>query len=221
MSTGFVGRSPRGAFALGLTVGAVLATAAFAWLERDSSQSRFAGDATLDGNATLPQWHRGAASGDVASAVRVSMQFLGAPGEPSPTLAPAGAAVTDRGSGAMLARAEEHRRKREFRQACELYAAVAKDGAMTADAWADFADAQASLAGHIAGEPARAIAAALALEPRHPKALWLKASLAHEEGRYADALATWKLLLAVVPADSSDARIVEANIAEASRLAAG
>lgn len=221
MSTGFVGRSPRGAFALGLTIGAALATAAFAWLERDPSQALAARDATLDGNATLPQWHRGAASGDVASAVRVSLQFLAAPGVTSPTRAPAGATATDGGSAATLARAEEHRRKREFRQACELYAAVAKQGAMTADAWADYADAQASLAGHIAGEPAKAIAAALALEPRHPKALWLEASLAHEEGRYTDALATWKQLQAVVPADSSDARIVEANIAEATRLASG
>ncbi len=53
-----------------------------------------------------------------------------------------------------------------------------------------------------------------------PKALWLKASLEHEEQRYRDAVSTWRNLLAVVPADSSDARIIEANIAEATRLAA-
>jgi len=41
------------------------------------------------------------------------------------------------------------------------------------------------------------------------QALWLQASLAHEERRYADALATWQRLLAVVPPGSSDARIVE------------
>jgi cytochrome c-type biogenesis protein CcmH/NrfG len=125
------------------------------------------------------------------------------------------------GTEALLAQAEEHRRKREFKQACDVFAVVAERGGMTADAWADYADAQAGVSGSLSGAPASAIAAALAADPKHPKALWLKASLAHEEGRYADALATWKLLLAVVPADSSDARIVEANIAEASRLAAG
>jgi cytochrome c-type biogenesis protein CcmH len=92
---------------------------------------------------------------------------------------------------------------------------------MTADNWADYADALASMAGHLAGEPENALAHALALDPRHTKALWLKASLAHEQHRYDDALATWRQLLALVPPDSSDARIVEANIAEATRLANG
>ena len=68
--------------------------------------------------------------------------------------------------------------------------------------------------------PPTALAKALALDPRHPKALWLKASLEHEEHRYQDAVATWRNLLAVVPVNSSDARIIEANIAEATRLAA-
>lgn len=122
-------------------------------------------------------------------------------------------------TASLLARAEEHRRKRDFKQACELYADLARRGAMTADSWADYADAQASLAGRIAGEPARAIEAALALEPRHAKALWLQASLAHEEGRYQDALDTWQRLLEIVPPGSSDARIVESNITEATRLA--
>ena len=48
-----------------------------------------------------------------------------------------------------------------------------------------------------------------------------RASLEHEEHHYHDAVSTWGNLLAVVPANSSDARIIEANIAEASRLAAG
>jgi cytochrome c-type biogenesis protein CcmH len=92
---------------------------------------------------------------------------------------------------------------------------------MTADSWADYADAQASLAGRLDGEPEKAITRALQLDPQHPKALWLKASLAHEQHRYKEALATWRQLLAVVPPGSSDARIVSANIAEATRLATG
>ena len=77
------------------------------------------------------------------------------------------------------------------------------------------------MSGKLAGAPAASIDRALALDPRHTKALWLKASLAHEQHRYKDALATWQRLLTLVPPGSSDARIVEANLAEASRLATG
>ena len=122
---------------------------------------------------------------------------------------------------ALIASAEQHRSKREFKEACAAYAEAVRRGVMTADGWADYADAQASLSGRLAGGPEQAIARALALDPRHAKALWLKASLEHEQHRYREALATWRRLLAVVPPGSSDARIVEANIAEATRLAKG
>jgi cytochrome c-type biogenesis protein CcmH/NrfG len=131
------------------------------------------------------------------------------------------AAATDGKSTLLLAQAEEHRRKREFKQALDAYRSVIAAGGMTADAWADYADALASSSpgGNLSGEPAKAIEQALALDPQHAKALWLKASLAHEEHRYQDALATWRTLLALMPAGSSDAKIIEANIAEAQRLA--
>jgi cytochrome c-type biogenesis protein CcmH len=91
---------------------------------------------------------------------------------------------------------------------------------MSADTWADQADVLASLAGgSLGGDPARAIDHALALDSRHPKALWLKASLAHEEGRYKDALRVWTQLRDVLPPDSSDVRIVESNIEEARQMA--
>lgn len=211
MSKGFVGRGTRIAFAVGMVMGAVTASVAFVWLERGASSAV----------ASTPQWHRGMGPGDLESAVRVSTRLLALPAAPGSRPSSAAASPEEQSARMKLASAEEHRRKREFREACDLYAAVAAEDAMTADAWADYADAQASLAGRLAGEPARAIAAALALDPKHPKALWLQASLAHEEGRYADALAAWKQLLTLVPAGSTDARIVEANIAEASRLAAG
>lgn len=149
--------------------------------------------------------------------VAVSAGLLRAPIVPMQATTWAGQGDT----GSLLAQAEDFRRKRDFARACELYAALVQRGAMTADAWADYADAQATLAGGLSGEPARSIEAALALDPRHAKALWLKASLAHEQGRYDEALATWKRLLAVVPPGSSDARIVEANIAEATGLTRG
>jgi cytochrome c-type biogenesis protein CcmH len=155
------------------------------------------------------------ASAGLSDAVRVSAVLLST-GQPAADRASGSGSVPE-----LLARAEEHRRKREFAQASALYDAVVAQDGMTADAWADYADALASASGRLAGAPARAIESALALEPGHAKALWLKASLAHEERRYADALATWRQLQALVPPGSSDAKIIQANIAEASRLAAG
>ena len=146
-----------------------------------------------------------------------------APVRPSgsmPTLMPQ-AAPASGGASTLLAKAEDHRRKREFKQACDVYRQAIAAGAMTADSWADYADALASAApgGSLAGEPAKAIEKALALNPKQTKALWLKASLAHEEHRYQDALVAWRTLLALMPAGSSDARIIETNMAEAQRLA--
>jgi cytochrome c-type biogenesis protein CcmH/NrfG len=140
----------------------------------------------------------------------------------APGLAPARPAAAPGGdAAARIASAEQHRRKREFKEACADYAVVVRLGAMNADTWADYADAQASLAGRLSGAPEQAIDRALSLDPKHTKALWLKASLAHEQHRYDDAVAAWQQLSALVPAGSSDARIVEANIAEAKQLASG
>jgi hypothetical protein len=219
MSGRFVVAGARRGFALGLSLGLAFATAAFVFSGKVAVPAATRKVDPQQASASVEAWHAGVTQGSLSAAVHQSMGLLpgagAAAGGPSAAKAPEGH-VRD-----LLARAEEHRRKREFTQACVLYAEVVARGAMTADAWADFADAQASVDGRIAGDPARYLAAALALDPQHPKALWLQASLAHEERRYADALATWRRLLAVVPPDSSDARIVEANIAEATRLAKG
>lgn len=169
--------------------------------------------------AQLAREHKTSADGDLGDAVAASAWLLPTARGAKGSMTTARTAPSD--AGGLLASAEQHRRKREFKQACDAYAAAVARGEMTADAWADYADAQASLAGRLAGAPEKAIDRALALDPRHPKALWLKASLAHEQHQYAEALATWRRLLALVPPGSSDARIVEANIAEAARLAAG
>ncbi|MFO1392461.1 MAG: hypothetical protein U1F09_01675 [Steroidobacteraceae bacterium] len=170
-------------------------------------------------DAELARQHRVSAERDLTDAVAASIKLLPSAG------AAAGSAVgVNGGTGdnrALLASAEQHRRNREFKEACAAYAAAASAGPMSADAWADYADAQATLDGRFTGDAEKSIASALALDPRHPKALWLKASLAHEQRDYRVALATWRQLLSVVPAGSSDARIVEANIAEATRLAKG
>ena len=208
----------RRSFGLGLACGLLAAGAGFAIHGRFAaswSSTPGAGDSRA---ASSDAWHHPVPSSGLSDAVRVSAVLLSAG---RPVAADIGAAPESGSVPELLARAEEHRRKREFDQACALYAAVAAQDGMTADTWADYADAQASATGRLAGAPAKAIEAALAFDPRHPKALWLKASLAHEERRYADALTTWRQLQALVPPGSSDAKIIQANIAEASRLAAG
>jgi len=176
------------------------------------------GGATAPAAATamLPAGRPRLGERDLGDAVMTTLQ-LGSSSSGSPAMS--GASSRAR-SPDVLARADELRRQRKFKEATEVYRVAAATGHMTADGWADYADALASAGSSLQGAPAAALAKALALDPRHPKALWLKASLEHEEHRYKDAVATWRNLLAVVPVNSSDARIIEANIAEATRLAA-
>lgn len=121
-----------------------------------------------------------------------------------------------------LVRATEYRRQREYAAARDAYAKVVQLNGMNADTWADYADVLASASGgSLKGDAAAAIDKALSLDGSHAKALWLRASLAHQEERYGDALANWERLRAVLPAGSSDERIVDANVAEARALVVG
>jgi cytochrome c-type biogenesis protein CcmH len=119
-----------------------------------------------------------------------------------------------------LAEAAQRRRNHDYAGAKDAYSKVIRLNAMTADSWADYADALASLGGGSFGDDARqAIQHALELEPRHPKALWLEASRAYQQHRYSDAVTFWKRLRSALPPDSPDAGVVDANIAESSQLA--
>ena len=121
-----------------------------------------------------------------------------------------------------LALAQTQRLARDFPAAVKAYATALKLDDRNADAWADYADALASANNRkLAGEPAKAIARALALQPQHLKGLWLAASLDMELRKYADALGRWQQLRAALPQGSPDAAISDANIAEAKELAAG
>jgi cytochrome c-type biogenesis protein CcmH len=152
-----------------------------------------------------------------------------APNGASPTASaqPASAAELERRVAAnprdaqnWLALADLRRSQRDYAGARTAYLKLVELRAMSAQSWADYADVLGSLAGgSLAGDAGRAIDSALALDGNNPKALWLKASQANEQHRYAEALGWWKKLRAVVPADSPDARMVDANIAEASSLA--
>jgi len=139
-----------------------------------------------------------------------------------PTIAELERALRDRPRdvNTLLDLAELHRRDRAYSKARADYARVIALNGMNSAAWADYADVLGSLAGgRLNADATRAIDRSLALDPANPKALWLKATAAYQDHRYADALAAWKTLRATLPADSSDVKIVDANIAEASQLA--
>jgi len=129
-------------------------------------------------------------------------------------------AANPRDAQAWIALADSRRTERDYAGARNAYRKAVDLHAMSAQSWADYADVLGSLAGgSLSGEAGRAIDSALAMDPANPKALWLKASAANEQHRYAEALTWWKKLRAVVPPDSHDARMVDANIAEAASLA--
>jgi cytochrome c-type biogenesis protein CcmH len=120
----------------------------------------------------------------------------------------------------LLAKASSARQNKQMKEAAGIYAQLAARGQMNADSWADYADAAASVHGKLAGEPEEYIAKSLALNPQQPKALWLKASAAEEAGRYGEAVLAWQRLQAVMAPDSSDAKIVAANLEQDKKLAA-
>src|SRR5215469_5894992 len=131
-------------------------------------------------------------------------------------------AANPRDAQSWLALAELRRGQRDYAGSRTAYLKLVDLRAMSAQSWADYADVLGSLAGgSLAGDAGRAIDNALALDAANPKALWLKASQANEQRRYAEALGWWKKLRAVLPPDSPDAHSVDANIAEAITLAGG
>lgn len=86
--------------------------------------------------------------------------------------------------------------------------------------WAEYADALGmSQGGTLAGRPREAIDRALALDPRHPKALELAGSAAYEARDFRAARAHWSALLAQLPADSPLRAPLAAAVEKAERLA--
>jgi cytochrome c-type biogenesis protein CcmH len=165
---------------------------------------------------------RGPAAGSAAS--------MAAAATPEPTLSAAPAQSpaelekrvkqNPRDVASWLALAELHRVQHDDRGARDALAKVIALHGMTAQSWADYADVLASLAGgSLAGDAGRAIDSALALDPTNLKALWLKASQAHEQRHFTEALAWWRKLRAALPSDAPDARVIDANILEDTQLA--
>jgi len=88
------------------------------------------------------------------------------------------------------------------------------------DTLASLADAKAVMQGmSLEGEPEKLIDEALAINPKHQKALNLKGSALFNRKDYAKAVRVWKQLLSLTPKDSDAYRNIEASIHEAEGLA--
>ena len=104
-----------------------------------------------------------------------------------------------------------------YRHALDLPGKVARDPLV----WCEYADALAmAQGGRLAGRPVELIEHALALDPRHPRALEMAGSARVELGDYAGALQYWEMLLKVLPADSGQYRAL-AMAVERTRQRAG
>jgi cytochrome c-type biogenesis protein CcmH len=118
----------------------------------------------------------------------------------------------------MLARSYKHFGR--FDEAARAYGRVVARAEPNASLLADYADVLAMAQGQkLQGEPEKLIARALELDPNHLKALALAGSAQFEKKNYAAAAEYWQRMLPLVPADSEQAKAINANVAEARGLA--
>ncbi len=81
---------------------------------------------------------------------------------------------------------------------------------------ADYAEALSMAAGaSMAGRPLEMIKTALTLDPNNTKALWLTGIAAFQAGEYATAIGVWRKLVALLPPDSDNVRMVNDAITRA------
>jgi tetratricopeptide (TPR) repeat protein len=151
-----------------------------------------------------------------SSDTRATGQGVAVPTASAPA---AQAGMTGGSADDALMRGRQMRIERRFAEARDAFQEAVRARPSDADAWADLADATAAAGGNDLRAGREAIERALAVDPDHPKALWLRASLELQEGKYEEAAATWEHLATLVPPGSSDARVIAANIEEARRLA--
>jgi cytochrome c-type biogenesis protein CcmH len=195
---------------------------AYDFLGRPDDARRARAQTPKIGAGVVTQMNAGAL---VAAATATETRTASA--EPAPAAATASVAELEqrvkanpRDVQSWLALADLRRAQHDNPAARDALAKVVALKGMTAQSWADYADVLASLSeGSLTGAAGSAIDSALALDPRNTKALWLKASQAHEQRHFADALGWWKRLRSALPPDSPDARIIDGNIAEDTSLA--
>jgi cytochrome c-type biogenesis protein CcmH len=111
---------------------------------------------------------------------------------------------------------------RQHRQAADAFAKAAELQKLDAGMLANWADAY--VVGNDRRWDAKArdlVARALAADPKQLKALALAGSEAFDRKEYQQAIAYWRKMRAAAPADSMDAKLADANIAEATAIMSG
>jgi cytochrome c-type biogenesis protein CcmH len=109
-----------------------------------------------------------------------------------------------------------------FSDAAAAYEKLTALNANDADAWADYAEAQALANGqNLAGKPTEALNRALKIDPKNQKALALAGSAAFQQKDYKKAIEHWQQLLKLLPAGSQELQIITEQISKAKELAAG
>lgn len=105
---------------------------------------------------------------------------------------------------------------RRYEDAVGAYAAAAKLAGDNPQLLADYADMLALTRGRkLAGEPYALIKRALAVDPRHVKALALAGTAEFESGNFEAAIAHWQRIVAIVPPESDVARSIDGSIRQA------
>jgi cytochrome c-type biogenesis protein CcmH len=103
-----------------------------------------------------------------------------------------------------------------FPEAVSAYSNAARRAPRDPGLLADFADALAMARGQrMAGEPEELVLRALQIDPNNLKALALAGTAAFERKDFRTAAGYWQRMLPLVPADSEDARTIQANVDEA------
>lgn len=103
-----------------------------------------------------------------------------------------------------------------FPEAVQAYARAAQIRPDDAGILAEYAESLTmAQGGRFDGEVPGLVARALASDPRNDKALAIAGTIAFESGRFAEAIALWRRLLALAPPDGDYARAIGAGIAEA------
>src|SRR5262245_887248 len=103
-----------------------------------------------------------------------------------------------------------------FPEAVQAYAKAAARAPKDADILVDLADVLAMANGRrLDGDPEKLIQRALLLDPKNLKGLALAGTGAYNRGDFAAAANYWERMLALVPPDSEDARVVRENVAQA------
>jgi cytochrome c-type biogenesis protein CcmH len=107
-----------------------------------------------------------------------------------------------------------------FPDAVAAYAKAAQRAPRDAPLLVDFADVLAmSRGGSLEGEPEQLIRRALDIEPANLKALALAGTAAYDRKDFKSAAGYWQRMLPLVPPESEDARVIQGNVDEASKLA--